>query len=53
VREKNREGEFKVRAQAGYKGYMSAAYQDKEDPLTGVPKLVEKIKILCKKYSTV
>jgi hypothetical protein len=32
---------------------MSAEYEGQEDPLTGVPKLVSKIKELCKKYSTV
>ena len=40
-------------SKAGYKGYMSAEYEGQEDPLTGVPKLVSKIKELCKKYSTV
>lgn len=40
-------------AKAGYKGYMSAEYEGKEDPAIGVPKLMEKIKTLCKKYSTV
>jgi sugar phosphate isomerase/epimerase len=44
---------WRIFAKAGYKGYMSGEYQGKEDPLTGVPKLVDKIKILCKKYSTV
>lgn len=38
---------------AGYKGYMSAEYEAKEDCLTGVPKLVEKIKAMCHKYSSV
>jgi sugar phosphate isomerase/epimerase len=38
---------------AGYKGYMSAEYEGEEDPMTGVPKLLEKIKALNKKYSTV
>jgi len=36
----------------GYKGFMSAEYEGKEDPMTGVPKLVNKIKALCEKYST-
>jgi sugar phosphate isomerase/epimerase len=36
----------------GYKGFMSAEYEGKEDPMTGVPKLVNKIKALCRKYST-
>jgi sugar phosphate isomerase/epimerase len=40
-------------ARSGYKGYMSAEYEGKEDPSTGVPKLIEKIKTLCRKYSTV
>jgi sugar phosphate isomerase/epimerase len=39
-------------AKSGYKGYMSAEYEGKEDPMTGVPKLIEKIKILCRKYSS-
>jgi sugar phosphate isomerase/epimerase len=40
-------------ARAGFKGYMSAEYEGKEDPLSGVAKLVDKIKLLCRKYSTV
>jgi sugar phosphate isomerase/epimerase len=43
---------FEMFARAGYKGYMSAEYEGTEDPMTGVPKLVEKIKTLCKKYSS-
>jgi len=39
-------------AKHGYNGYMSAEYEGKEDPMTGVPKLIEKIKVLCRKYST-
>jgi sugar phosphate isomerase/epimerase len=38
-------------AKAGYRGYMSAEYEGAEDSMTGVPKLVEKIKALCSKYS--
>jgi sugar phosphate isomerase/epimerase len=37
----------------GYKGYMSAEYEGKEDCLTAVPKLVERIKAMCHKYSSV
>ncbi|MGO8787487.1 MAG: sugar phosphate isomerase/epimerase family protein [Terriglobia bacterium] len=37
----------------GYQGFMSVEYEAPEDPMTGVPKLVEKVKVLCKKYSTV
>jgi sugar phosphate isomerase/epimerase len=40
-------------ARANYKGFMSAEYEGEEGPLTGVPKLVEKIKTLCRKYSSV
>ena len=39
-------------AKAGYRGYMSAEYEGAEDPMTGVPKLIEKIKTLCRKYSS-
>jgi sugar phosphate isomerase/epimerase len=44
---------WRLFAEAGYKGYMSAEYEGKEDAVTGVPKLMEKIKTLCRKYSTV
>ena len=44
---------FKMFAGAGYKGCMSAEYEGSEDAMTGVPKLIEKIKALCKKYSNV
>ncbi len=37
----------------GYKGYMNAEYEADEDPTTGVPKLIDKIKTLCRKYSSV
>jgi sugar phosphate isomerase/epimerase len=40
-------------ARAGFKGFMSAEYEGEEDAATGVPKLLEKIRTLCKKYSTV
>ena len=40
-------------ARANYKGFMSAEYEGEEDPSTGVPKLVERIKALCRKYSSV
>lgn len=44
---------WKMFARAGFKGYMSAEYEGKEDPMTGVPKLIAKIRNLCKKYSSV
>ena len=40
-------------AKAGYQGYMAAEYEPGEEPATGVPKLLAKIKTLCKKYSSV
>jgi L-ribulose-5-phosphate 3-epimerase len=43
---------WKLFTKGGYKGYMSAEYEGKEDPMTGVPKLIEKIKTLCSKYSS-
>ena len=39
-------------AQSGYQGYVSAEYEGEEDPMTGVPKLVERIKALSRKYSS-
>ncbi|HUZ04888.1 MAG TPA: TIM barrel protein, partial [Acidobacteriaceae bacterium] len=43
---------WKLFAQAGFKGYMSAEYEG-PDSDTGVPKLVAQIRTLCQKYSTV
>jgi sugar phosphate isomerase/epimerase len=40
-------------AKSGYHGYMSAEYEGKEDAMTGVPKLIDKIRTLCRKYSNV
>ena len=40
-------------ARGNYKGFMSTEYEGEEDPSTGVPKLVEKVKTLCRKYSSV
>jgi sugar phosphate isomerase/epimerase len=40
-------------AKAGYQGFMAAEYESREDPATGVPKLLDQIKSLCKKYSSV
>jgi L-ribulose-5-phosphate 3-epimerase len=40
-------------AKGGYQGFMAAEYESKEDPAAGVPKLLAKIKVLCKKYSSV
>lgn len=42
---------WKLFAQGGYRGYMSVEYEAEEDPVTGVPKLLEKTKTLCRKYS--
>jgi len=43
---------WKLFAQAGFKGYMSAEYEG-PDSETGVPKLIAQIRTLCQKYSTV
>ncbi|HUZ47266.1 MAG TPA: sugar phosphate isomerase/epimerase family protein [Terriglobia bacterium] len=43
---------WRLFAEGGYKGFMSVEYQGKEDPMTGVPKLMNKVKALCRKYST-
>jgi sugar phosphate isomerase/epimerase len=40
-------------AKAGYKGYMSAEYEGDEDPMSGVPKLIDRMKVLCRQYSSV
>jgi len=40
-------------AKSAYKGFMSAEYENEEDAMTGVPKLIGKIKALCRKYSSV
>jgi sugar phosphate isomerase/epimerase len=44
---------WQIFAKSNYKGFMSAEYEGEEAPSTGVPKLVEKIKTLCRKYSSV
>jgi sugar phosphate isomerase/epimerase len=44
---------WRMFSKGGYKGYMSAEYEGEEDPMTAVPKLLEKIKSLCKLYSSV
>ena len=44
---------WRMFAAHGFKGYMSAEYEADEDPMAGVPKLVEKIKTLGRKYSSV
>ncbi|HEV2425493.1 MAG TPA: sugar phosphate isomerase/epimerase family protein [Terriglobia bacterium] len=40
-------------AKGGYKGYMSVEYEGEEDPETGVPKLLDRIRELNRKYSSV
>jgi hypothetical protein len=32
---------------------MTVEYESQEDQMTGVPKLVDKVKALCKKYSSI
>jgi sugar phosphate isomerase/epimerase len=43
---------WKMFRDGGYKGYMSVEYEGKEDPMTGIPKLIKKIAALCQKYSS-
>ena len=40
-------------AKGGYQGFMSVEYEGEEDTMTGVPKLIERVKALCRKYSSV
>jgi sugar phosphate isomerase/epimerase len=44
---------WRLFAEAGYKGFMAAEWEGKGDDLTGVPRLIDEIKALCRKYSTV
>jgi len=48
---------FRLYAEAGHKGYMSLEYEGDnkggETAVTGVPRMVTKIRELCRKYSTV
>ncbi|MGO8815017.1 MAG: sugar phosphate isomerase/epimerase family protein [Terriglobia bacterium] len=44
---------WKLFAKGGYQGFMSVEYEGEEDPMTGVPKLIDRVKALCRKYSTV
>jgi len=44
---------WRIFAEGGYKGYMSAEYEGEEDAMTGVPKLIAQMKTLCRKYSSV
>jgi len=43
---------WQIFARGGYKGYMSAEYEGEEDSMTAVPRLIEQIKTLCRKYSS-
>jgi L-ribulose-5-phosphate 3-epimerase len=38
-------------AKAGYKGYISLEYEQKEDPVTAVPQLAAELKRLVRKHS--
>jgi sugar phosphate isomerase/epimerase len=48
---------WRMFAEAGHKGYMSVEYEKKleggQDAMTGVPMLVNKVRALCRKYSSV
>jgi sugar phosphate isomerase/epimerase len=43
---------WQILAKGGYKGFASAEHEGEEDPSTAVPKLLDKIKGLCAKYSS-
>jgi sugar phosphate isomerase/epimerase len=43
---------WKLFVQGGYRGYMSAEYEGEESAVTAVPRLVDRIKALCAKYSS-
>ena len=42
---------WQLLVKGGYKGFVSAEYEGEEDPMTGVPKLLTKIKTLCREHS--
>jgi L-ribulose-5-phosphate 3-epimerase len=44
---------WQIFAKGGFKGYMSVEYEGEEDEMTGVPKLLERSRALCRKYSSV
>jgi len=44
---------WQIFAKGGYRGYMSAEYEGEEDAMTGVPKLIARMKELSRKYSSV
>lgn len=48
---------WRIFARAGFKGYTSVEYEPdlahNEDPVTGVPKLVARVRELCARYSSV
>lgn len=43
---------WKMFQEGGYKGYMSVEYEGKDEPMTGIPKLMTRVKELCRKYSS-
>jgi sugar phosphate isomerase/epimerase len=44
---------WRLFAEGGFKGYMSVEYEGEEDAMTGVPKLLDRMRALSEKYSTV
>ncbi len=44
---------WRIFAKGGYRGYMSAEYVGDEDPMTGVSKLIDQMRSLSRKYSSV
>lgn len=44
---------WKMFQEGGYKGYMSLEYEGRgEDPMTGIPKMMSRVRELCRKYSS-
>jgi hypothetical protein len=44
---------WQMYAKAGYKGYLPLEYEGREDVMTAAPKMIQQMKALSKKFSTV
>jgi sugar phosphate isomerase/epimerase len=44
---------WQIFAKGGFKGFMSVEYEGEEDAMTGVLKLLDRVRELCKKYSSI
>jgi len=43
---------WRIFVAGGYKGYMSAEYEGEENPSAAVPRLIDRIRALCRKYAS-